>query len=227
MLNKSIKIAFLTALSVALLFACSNEKEATKENKNESTTQSSFKGIDFSKIYEMDDNKTLVKLGDAQLTVGDLKRQTFEQSLLISVTNFIDSNLFMQKYKVTKEELAAEIARQKEAVGANFNEATVDEEAIRYQLAYNKAIESLVEYTEEDLKKIYTQYYEGKDSRSYEEMKEYIEKQAPYILGREQLDKLKTELRKEAKVEFNEESLMQQFNLSIEHAGKPEEKPSN
>ena len=234
-MHKTFKFVTLLSLSTLILFACSDEKEKTVEK--ETQTETSFQGIDFQKIYEMNDNETLVTMGKEKLTVGEVKQKTFEQSLLTAVNQFIDTNLLTQKYTVSKEELEAEINRQKEAMGESFNADTIDEKSIRYQLAYNKAITELVKFTDEDLKNIYKQYYEGKDARTFDEMKEEIEKQAPYILGGQKIYELQNELRKDAKIDFNEESLKQQFNLSVNPVVTPtvdepkeetkEEKPSN
>lgn len=203
-------LAFLCVMSL-FLSACSNKKEDDKD-KNENKKQT-VQGVDFDKIYNMEDDKVLLEIDGKGITVKEIKKATFEQGLLNTINHFVDDSLLEKKYTVTDEEVENEIKNRKKAFGKESKNMTFDKNEVRKNLSYNKAIRALdVQYTEDDYKQIYEQYYKGHDKRTFEELKEEIKNQAPYILGGQHIQELQKELRKTADVKYNEESLKKEFS---------------
>lgn len=206
MLKKnSLKWVASTALLSVVLVGCS----ADNTDKEKVVAD----GIDFDTIYQLDDKDVLVKLNGKQLTVGEAKQQAFENYLLPTINSFIDNTLLIEKYNITEEDVQQEITKMKEALGEGASDTTFNEEQIRYDLAYKKATDELVNFTEDDLKTIYDTYYAKIETRSFEDMKDELKAQAPYLLGVNDVHNLQKELREKADIQYNEESLKRELGI--------------
>lgn len=202
----------LIGMSSLVLFGCA-EKETNEKNK---VTEQEVQGIDFDKIYAMDDDAILISVQGKELTVKEAKEKIFQQGLVSMINQHVDTTMLIEKYKITDEDVAKEIKTRKDALGESGVGLTFDKESIRYNLAYEKAIAENVKFTEEDLRTIYEKYYKANEKRTFEEMKEELEKQAPHILGGEEIYQIQQELRKEANVTFEEETLKNEFKQSFQ-----------
>lgn len=214
-MKKSWKFLMVTGLAASVLVGCSDDTEVApgaKEGKQGEVASSQVApSVDFNKLYEMKDKEVLVEVEGQKLTVGEVKEKLFRQGLVGVVNQFIDSTVLIERYEVTDEDVKKEVEKQKEAMGEYAKGQVIDEEAIRYNLAYEKAIKDGVEYTEEDLKQIYEQYY-SQEERSFEEMLDQLKEQAPYVLGGNNVYEKQQALRKKAKIDFKNDSLKAEFD---------------
>lgn len=218
-MNKIIKSVFLVGLTSLVLFGCSNEKE--KEAEKAPVAGTEIQGIDFEKVYNMKDDEVLFSVQGKDITVKEVKEKVFQQGLVNVINQFVDNAMLVEEYKITDQDVENEIKKRKEALGESAVGVTFDKESIRYNLAYDKAINANVKFTDEDLKTIYDKYFAANETRTFEQMKEELKKQAPHILGGEKIYQIQQELRKKADVTFKETSLENEFKQMY----APEEAP--
>lgn len=226
-MKKSWKFIMVTGLAASVLVGCTDDTEvapgAEDGKKEEVASSQTTPPIDFNTLYEMNDKDVLVEVQGQKLMVGEVKEKLFRQGLVGAVNQFIDSTVLIERYGITDEDVRKEVEKQKEAMGEYAIGQVIDEEDIRYNLAYEKAIKDGVEYTEEDLKQIYEQFY-SEEERSFEEMKDQLKEQAPYILGGNDVYEKQQALRKKTKIEFKNDALKAEFE-KMESPVEPETMP--
>jgi hypothetical protein len=225
-MKKIWKPLLLSGIAAAVLVGCSDEKELTPgatDSKTGQETTDSAQGVDYKKLYTMKDKEVLVEVEGKKLTVGEVKEKLFQQGLTGAVNQFIDSTVLINAYKITDEDVEKEIKKQKESMGEYAKNHDFDKEAIRYNLAYEIAIKEDVEYTEKDLKDIYEQYYAEYETRSFEEMKDQLKEQAPYVLGGNNVYEKQQELKKDVKVKFGDKTLEAEFERMMNPAAPVKE----
>lgn len=207
MIKKMWKPLLVTGMVAAVMTGCSDSKDTAPSDDNNSekqVAQNQQKEFNFEHYYKLDDKEVVIELNGQKLTVGELKKRSFQQLLLSEVNQFIEKQLVLEKYPVTEEELAKEIKKA-------GNVQSVDKEQLRYQLSYDKAIRDGAKYTEDDLKKIYNQHFSD-STQSYEEMKKDLEYMAPYYMGAQIHDKI-GKLKKDASIKYIDKDLEKQYHV--------------
>ena len=90
-----------------------------------------------------------------------MKQKAFEQALVSTVNDFIEREVLLDEFKVSDKEVEEEIKKQKETLGSRANNKSFDKDEIAYNIAYQKALTKLSNFTNDDLKEFYTKYYKN------------------------------------------------------------------
>ena len=217
-MKKMIKPLVVTGAIAILLAGCSNEKDVTPGDKDTKNAPVSSTAKITDSLYKLKDSEVLVEVNGEKLTVGEVKKKAFENTLVSEINQFTDRILLIEKYGPTDEELEKELEKIKETQSTpvgNEEGSTppvgniIDKETLRHNMAYEKAIKDGVEITKEDLLKIKKEYFPNEE-RTYAEMEEELRRVAPYYMGNNVYE-LTAELKKEAKINYVNKELQKQF----------------
>lgn len=220
MIKKHLKPLITVGALTFLVVGCSKAQDVAPGKEKDGEQAISSKDVfQSSSYYKLKDKDVLVSVDGKELTVGDLKEKAFNQLLLTEVNQFIENQLLLTKYPVSDDEVN-KLAKQ---YGEN---ADIDKDQIKLQLAHEKAINDGIDVTDADLKEIYNANF--KDSgKTFEEMKADLKKQAPYFFGESQLSKKIAALRTDDNVKFQDEKLKTEINnLFVEPLQKDQQETS-